>query len=876
MSAETKLQHFVTQQKRLLTLELHADQDEATDINTKSNSGFFLRNVDVIETSVGLYGRTVVLFGQNENTAVGISSSNNNSDNVSSSSRRSLLDAHRLTVGDEIEILPKNGKGSRSSSPNAKRVGGVVCAVDDHSISIALEDRKQRHNNLNNNNNSNIGKQSSKKSSENEQQDLDEESDMFGGSPPYTLVPRSGVEVHQKMIASLDELEKYGVNHPVAGDVILSAFEPSRISLGADTDPMTKTRTDELEKEYHLANTKLDYSQKEAVVFALDSQYPISLIHGPPGTGKTTTVAELIRCAVNIKNWKVLVTAPSNVAVDNILERMIALENELTQKSGKRKNSKKKSTQRIIPCRLGHPSRIQQSIQKYSLESLVQSSEGTEIVQDCRRELNVHLRTLSNPKSRPSEKRVAYSEMKSLRKEIRQREEKVVGEILRHANVVLATNVGAAGSVFKRMVDIKGEPISFDLVIIDEAAQALEASCWISLLRGKRAVLAGDHCQLPPTIKCSNREVQSELGKTLFERLMRVYDGGKNEASPKPSKMLKVQYRMHENIADWASNAMYHGKLISHDSVKYRKLSSLPQVQEQLKSKELVKDTEAPAAALQDNTLTLIDTAGCGFNEMKTDAGSRYNEGEAELVIAHVRSLLALGLRAEDIAVITPYNGQVELLRKRLLIDVPKLEIRSVDGFQGGEREAVVLSLVRSSERGGKDGIGFLRDERRLNVAVTRAKRHLALICDCETVSQNKFIKGLIEWMEEKGDYRSGAELVDSTPGETGTYAATLTVATKIKPTNIAEKVQQTSDTKMNKCIKSLVDQPTELTKSSTSHQMLKDNSPEELTKSIESQDSLKEGDRRRALMNKVSQFAETQPKGNELVLTDLPDFDLV
>eukprot|EP00956_Cyclotella_meneghiniana_P023782 scaffold46891_cov23-Cyclotella_meneghiniana.AAC.1 len=409
MSAETKLQHFVAQQKRLLTLELHADQDEATDINTKSSSGFFLRNVDVIETSVGLYGRTVVLFGQNENTAVvGISSSNDNTDNVSSS-RRSLLNAHRLTVGDEIEILPKNGKGSRSSNTKAKRVGGVVCAVDDHSISIALEDRKQRHNP--NNNSNNIGKQSSKKSSENEQQDLDEESDMLGGSPPYTLVPRSGVEVHQKMIASLDELEKYGVHHPVAGDVILSAFEPSHIPIGADTDLMTEARMDELEKEYNLANTKLDYSQKEAVVFALDSQYPISLIHGPPGTGKTTTVAELIRCAVNIKNWKVLVTAPSNVAVDNILERMIALENENTQKSCKRKNSKKKSTQRIIPCRLGHPSRIQQSIQQYSLESLVQSSEGTEIVQDCRREMNVHLRTLSNPKSRPSEKRVAYSEM---------------------------------------------------------------------------------------------------------------------------------------------------------------------------------------------------------------------------------------------------------------------------------------------------------------------------------------------------------------------------------------------------------------------------------------------------------------------------------
>ena len=191
---------------------------------------------------------------------------------------------------------------------------------------------------------------------------------------------------------------------------------------------------------------------------------------------------------------------------------------------------------------------------------------------------------------------------------------------------------------------------------------------------------------------------------------------------------------------------------------------------------------------------------------------------------------------------------------------MPKLEIRSVDGFQGGEREAVVLSLVRSSERGGKDGIGFLRDERRLNVAVTRAKRHLALICDCETVSQNRFIKGLIEWVEEKGDYCSGAELVNSTPGETVTYAAPPQKNNEIKPTNIAEKVEPIVQTKIT----------------STSKKLSKGDLPEESTKSSESQDCLKEGARRRALMNKVSQFAETQPKGNELVLRDLQDFDIV
>jgi ATP-dependent RNA/DNA helicase IGHMBP2 len=188
-------------------------------------------------------------------------------------------------------------------------------------------------------------------------------------------------------------------------------------------------------------------------------------------------VAELIRCAVNCKRWKVLVTAPSNVAVDNVLDRLTSLEQQ--SDAGKRKNSKKSNRQKIKAVRLGHPARIQHGIQKYSLESLVQSSDGTEIVQDCRRELNNHLKTLSNPKSRGNDKRVAYQEMKSLRKEIRTREEKVVGDILRNANVVLATNVGAGGSVFRHLADSKGEPIAFDLVIIDEAAQALEASCWI-------------------------------------------------------------------------------------------------------------------------------------------------------------------------------------------------------------------------------------------------------------------------------------------------------------------------------------------------------------------------------------------------------------
>lgn len=308
---------------------------------------------------------------------------------------------------------------------------------------------------------------------------------------------------------------------------------------------------------------------------------------------------------------------------------------------------------------------------------------------------------------------------------------------------------------------------------------------------------------------------------------------------------------------------MYNGKLISHESVKNRKLCTLRRVQEQLSAKESDNVDEDTTPALQNVVLTLIDTSGCGFHEMTTDAGSRYNEGEAELVVQHVQSLLSLGLRAEDIAVITPYNGQVELLRKRLLPEVPKLEIRSVDGFQGGEREAVVLSLVRSSERGGKDGVGFLRDERRLNVAVTRAKRHCAVICDCETVSQNKFIKGLIDWMEKKGEYCSAAELVTPHASCHSQSTSTASLEKKPSPGTINKKQMR---------IKKKEAPPNE----SASHSAAVGAASNSEQTDDSKLDALKEGAKRRALMNRISQFSETGHKEDRLELRDLSDFDRV
>ena len=778
---EVSIQEFVSKQKQLLESELRAEEDNNVN-SSKKDGGFILRNIDVINTSVGLYGRTVVSFGNTiQQSTTQSSEDNETSTKESTTESKLLLPAHRLTVGDEVQILPNNGKGFKTTK-KSKAAGGVICACDDVSISVALF---SADNNVQQSKSSLKKKQEKKKEEDDNNED---EEDMLGGNPPYAMIPKSNIEVHNKMISSIDQLAKQGTRHPIAGDVVLAAFEPNTSKHNIE---LTSSRIETLESELDLKCTNLDYSQRQAVVMALHSNSPINLIHGPPGTGKTTTVAELIRCAVHNMGWKVLVTAPSNVAVDNVLERVMSIEHEKQDSTCKRRGrgSKKTSTsmKKIRAVRLGHPARIQHGIQKYSLESLVQSSEGTEIVQDCRSDLNEHLKTLSNPKSRGPEKRVAYKEMKALKKEIRTREEKVVGEILRNSNVVLATNVGAASSLFNRMSDTKGEPISFDLVIIDEGAQALEASCWIPLLRGKRAVLAGDHKQLPPTIKCNVREVQQGLGRTLFERLMLAYD--KNTPNCR-SKMLEVQYRMHKNISDWSSEAMYNGKLISHDSVKDRQLSTLPVVSEKMATQTEKEDDSSDG--LENVTMMLIDTTGCDMHEIVNDAGSRYNEGEANIVVSHVHSLIKLGLRAQDIAVITPYNGQVELLRKLLLPDIPKLEIRSVDGFQGGEREAVVLSLVRSSEKGGQDGIGFLSDERRLNVAITRAKRHVAVICDCETVSKNKFIKGLIDWLEEKGDYRSGVEYeIDSIISSDSLQAKISSTIDKPQKQNIANNKQK-------------------------------------------------------------------------------------
>jgi len=515
----------------------------------------------------------------------------------------------------------------------------------------------------------------------------------------------------------------------------------------------------------------LNPSQKDAIRFALASR-EVALIHGPPGTGKTHTLIELVLQLLDL-NQRLLVCGPSNISVDNIVERL--------------------SSHKVPMVRLGHPARLLPGVLNHSLEVLTKTSDAAAIVSDIRGEMDAKQASIRKTRN-GRERRAIYGEMKDLRKEYRQREGRVVGDLLRTSKVVLSTLHGAGG------YHLKDE--KFDVVIVDEASQALEAQCWIPVLMcggAGKLVLAGDHLQLPPTIKSLNskdpkepkkkstttspdeatdgiadlkvednkvangtkkvREDNTTLEMTLFDRLLALHGKG-------IKRMLTTQYRMHERIMAFPSSALYEGKLTAADSVKARLLKDLPYD---------VQNTEDTR-----ESLIFWDTQGGDFPEQIEDADSspssskskggllaesKVNEHEAAIVRLHVGKLVDAGVKAEDIAVITPYNGQLALLSQMLKERFPGIELGSVDGFQGREKEAVVVSLVRSNP---EHEVGFLGEKRRLNgkfwrsparllrvlhilhvfvwvrtdicvpraVAMTRPKRHLCVIGDLETVGR--------------------------------------------------------------------------------------------------------------------------------------------
>ncbi|BGP18100.1 hypothetical protein JCM10213_004750 [Rhodosporidiobolus nylandii] len=490
-----------------------------------------------------------------------------------------------------------------------------------------------------------------------------------------------------------------------------------------------------------LMDDRLNESQREAVEFALNSK-EVALLWGPPGTGKTQTLVEIIRQLVR-SDQRVLVCGASNLSVDNILARL---------------SIPHPSYPTPIPLtRLGHPARVLSQLTRHTLDAQSSQTDSSALVDDIKGELEALEGQLrgggagGKNRIKGSERRKMWEEVRELRKEFRKRQGGIANEVLGKAKVVLATTHGAGG----RSLD----KFDFDVVIIDEAAQATEPACWIPILKGKRLILAGDHLQLPPTLKSSNRVSSSlsssskktpsssppadppagtgslslspDLELTLFSRLLSLH-------GPKVRRMLKIQYRFNSKINEFPSRTLYDGELRPDEAVEGRKLSDLEGVEED-------EDLDEP--------VVFIDTAGQAMHERSADDGSfgsdsKSNENEADIVHKYVETLINANVPPTSISIISPYNSQVLLLASLIHPQYPEVEIGSVDSNQGRENDVVIVSLVRSNEEG---EVGFLRELRRLNVSMTRPRRHLVVVGDSETVGKGSpFLKKWMSWLEEE------------------------------------------------------------------------------------------------------------------------------
>lgn len=452
--------------------------------------------------------------------------------------------------------------------------------------------------------------------------------------------------------------------------------------------------------EASLVQSQLNASQCDAITHALGAN-DLAIIHGPPGTGKTTTVAELIRQAVS-KGRRVLACAPSNTGVDNLLEKLVGL--------------------RIDAIRIGHPARVLESLQEHTLDYLVEADPAMKVVREMRREaemLTSKAGRWTRAKPMPGAREDLKQEARRLRNDAKIFEEQIINTKLDRANVICATT--------NYDPEILGDR-TFDLGVIDEACQSTEPGYWPVVLRVEKLVLAGDHCQLPPTVLSTQANLEG-LSKSMMERLVERW--GKLV-----TRQLTTQYRMHQKIMEFPSEHFYAGTLVADPSVAGHTLADLPGVQSE---------------SLDTQPVLFVDTSGADWTEeLDPNGESKLNPREALWILKQVDALLDAGIQPEQIAVIAPYSAQVRFLRDRC--SNTSVEIDTVDGFQGREKEVVLISLVRSNTQG---EVGFLGDTRRMNVAMTRAKRRLIVIGDGSTLGRNSFFKEWIQHTENQGFYKS-------------------------------------------------------------------------------------------------------------------------
>ncbi|MFZ5802653.1 MAG: AAA domain-containing protein [Candidatus Omnitrophota bacterium] len=459
---------------------------------------------------------------------------------------------------------------------------------------------------------------------------------------------------------------------------------------------------------------QLNEAQKKAVCMALQAQ-DVMLIHGPPGTGKTQVLVEIVFQA-RAQGETVLVTAPSNAACDHLVECLV--------RAG------------IPVTRLGHPARTTAAIREHLLSYQMKRHSYAQLIEEHQARLDQIFRQKERREDRREfsyeEKKELAEEIRTLKQEIKNLRAEIFRQVWSGSEVVIATHTMCGDPILKDK--------AFQWVIVDEATQAIEPASWIPVTHAGRLILAGDHRQLPPTV-LSKSQGPETLMFSLFERFHAVLG--------EESKIrLAEQYRMHEKIMNYSSEEFYEGKLSAAPQVRHHTLAGLPGV-------AATSETGEP--------VMFLDTAGLGYEEKWSDGSSSpFNPEEAKLAVVFFRKLCEAGVPARAIGLISPYAAQVRLLISLIYQDEWDIEkgegpeIDSVDAFQGREKEAVLLSLVRSNLTG---KLGFLADTRRMNVAMTRAKRKLIVIGDSATISTIPFYENFLRYVESIQAYRSAWEL---------------------------------------------------------------------------------------------------------------------
>lgn len=457
----------------------------------------------------------------------------------------------------------------------------------------------------------------------------------------------------------------------------------------------------------------LNEDQRAAVLHGVFAE-EVALIHGPPGTGKTRVLVEVVRQCVQ-RGERVLCLTASNAAVDNLAIALLEQDPSLAL------------------ARAGHPARAHPSLERHTLAGLTEAHErrrlAKKLVDEAFQILQGARRRSDRGKEAWRREREARVEAGRLFADARRLERQAVDEVLRSTQVLCGTLTG-----YERELP---EDARYDVLVVDEASQALTPALLLGLPRAGRLVLAGDHRQLPPTV-ISPEAARRGLSRTAFDELM------ESEGARSVSHMLTVQHRMHESLMAFPSERFYEGRLEAHERVRGWTLRDLG-----------VPDDELCRPA---HPLDVIDTAGAGLEERHQEGSeSRDNPGEAGVTGRVVRALVAGGLAPGQVGVITPYAAQSALLGAQLSDLVAEgLEVDSVDGFQGREKEAIVLSAVRSNPNA---EVGFLADARRLNVAITRAKRKLVVVGDSATLSSDPLWSAFFSHAIEADAHRSVFEI---------------------------------------------------------------------------------------------------------------------